>query len=134
METNQEIETDMINFLKVQQEAARLRYEKVKAYGIKAYEDTGVFGITMRLHDKLRRIISFYEHKNDSSRVDSFEKMSESVRDSLIDISNYSMMAVMLLDKDLEKYKKRSLEDSRDMKTFDELIESINEEEEASQS
>jgi hypothetical protein len=110
MDTNQEIIEDTKQFLLIMKEAlkeaAELRYKKMQMYGKKSYETFGSMGVSIRVHDKLMRIINFYEAKlNDIENINATFRAfnEESVRDNFIDIINYSAMAVMLLDRDFKK-------------------------------
>ena len=76
--------------LKVQQEAHNLFIQKNKDYG-DAFAQYGPVGVIIRLEDKIQRMISVT--KNGVHLV-----KSESLRDTLIDLHNYSTMAIMLLD------------------------------------
>jgi hypothetical protein len=76
--------------LKVQQEAHNLFIQKNKDYG-NAFAQYGPVGVIIRLEDKIQRLISVT--KNGVNLV-----KNESLRDTLIDLHNYSTMAIMLLD------------------------------------
>ena len=75
---------------KVQEEALQLFSKKNKDYG-DSFATFGSIGVIMRMGDKLNRLMSIENNKitmvND-----------ESIRDTLIDLHNYSAMAIMLLD------------------------------------
>jgi hypothetical protein len=77
-------------YAKVQEEARTLFSKKNKDYG-DAFAEYGVIGVLVRMGDKIQRLQSITTRKiqlvND-----------ESLRDTLIDLHNYSAMAVMLLD------------------------------------
>jgi hypothetical protein len=77
-------------YKKVQEEAIELFTKKNKDYG-DAFADNGVIGVLVRMGDKIRRLQNIT--KNKISLVD-----DESLRDTLIDLHNYSAMAIMLLD------------------------------------
>lgn len=74
----------------VQNEAAELFSKKNKDYG-DAFANFGTIGVLVRMSDKISRAISI-SNKN-IKLVD-----DESLRDTLIDLHNYSAMAIMLLD------------------------------------
>ena len=76
--------------LKVQREAFQLFNKKNQDYG-DAFATFGPVGIIVRLGDKINRLTSV--SKNGVNLVD-----NESLRDTLIDLHNYSAMAIMLLD------------------------------------
>lgn len=82
--------TRINQYKKVQEEARILFSKKNKDYG-DAFADNGVIGVLVRMGDKIRRLQSIT--KNKISLVN-----DESLRDTLIDLHNYSAMAVMLLD------------------------------------
>lgn len=84
-------------YKKIQEEALELFTRKNKDYG-DAFADNGVIGVLVRMGDKIRRLQSIT--KNKISLVD-----DESLRDTLIDLHNYSAMAIMLLDEKEENVK-----------------------------
>tara|TARA_B100000900_G_scaffold302365_1_gene260946 strand:+ start:2211 stop:2480 length:270 start_codon:yes stop_codon:yes gene_type:complete len=77
----------MIN---VQKEAFELFCKKNKDYG-DAFATYGPIGVIVRIGDKINRLVSV--SKNGINMVN-----DESLRDTLIDLHNYSAMAVMLMD------------------------------------
>jgi len=74
----------------IQEEGLELFSRKNKDYG-DAFAKYGVIGVIMRIEDKLQRSISIT--KNGVNLVD-----DEGIRDTLLDLHNYSAMALMLLD------------------------------------
>ena len=74
----------------VQSEALELFIRKNNDYG-DAFAKYGVIGVLMRMEDKLHRSMSIT--KNGVTLV-----KDEGLRDTLIDLHNYSAMALMLLD------------------------------------
>jgi hypothetical protein len=79
--------------LKTVQNEARLLFEKKnKDYG-DAFANYGPVGVIVRMGDKINRLSTITN--NGISLVD-----NESIRDTLIDLHNYSAMAIMLLDED----------------------------------
>ncbi len=79
--------------LKTVQNEARVLFEKKnKDYG-DAFANYGPVGVIVRMGDKINRLSSITN--NGISLVD-----NESIRDTLIDLHNYSAMAIMLLDED----------------------------------
>jgi len=75
---------------KVQEEAKKLFQRKNATYG-DAFASYGVVGVLVRMGDKIQR---FQQITNSGiNLVD-----DESLRDTLIDLHNYSAMAIMLLD------------------------------------
>ena len=75
---------------KVQKEAFSLFEKKNKDYG-DAFATFGPVGVIVRMGDKINRLTSVT--KNGVNLVD-----NESLRDTLIDLHNYSAMAIMLMD------------------------------------
>jgi hypothetical protein len=75
---------------KIQNEALELFTKKNIDYG-DAFAKYGVIGVLMRIEDKLQRAISIT--KNGANLIN-----DEGIRDTLIDLHNYSAMAMMLLD------------------------------------
>jgi hypothetical protein len=82
---------DRINqMMKVQNEGMELFNRKNKDYG-DAFATYGPIGVLLRIQDKLQRFISI--NKNGINLVN-----DESLRDTLIDLHNYSAMGLMLMD------------------------------------
>ena len=76
----------------VQQEGLELFKKKNADYG-DAFANYGVIGVLVRMGDKICRLQSITTKQ--ISLVN-----TESLRDTLIDLHNYSAMAIMLLDED----------------------------------
>ena len=74
---------------KIQKEALELFSRKNTDYG-DAFAKYGVIGVLMRIEDKLQRSVSIT--KNGVNLVD-----DEKIKDTLLDLHNYSAMALMLL-------------------------------------
>jgi hypothetical protein len=77
-------------FQQVQAENLDLFVKKNADYG-DAFADYGVVGVIVRMGDKVRRYTSITE--SGVVLVD-----NEKLRDTLVDLSNYANMAIMLLD------------------------------------
>lgn len=75
---------------KIQNEALELFAKKNIDYG-DAFAKYGVIGVLMRIEDKLQRSMSIT--KNGVNLIN-----DEGIRDTLIDLHNYSAMALMLID------------------------------------
>ena len=76
--------------LKIQKEAFELFVKKNTDYG-DAFAEFGIIGVLMRIEDKIKRSLSIT--KNSLNLVN-----DESLRDTMLDLHNYSAMALMLLD------------------------------------
>ena len=74
----------------IQAEALELFIKKNIDYG-DSFATYGTIGVLMRIEDKLKRFISIT--KNGINLVN-----DESLRDTLIDLHNYSAMSLMLID------------------------------------
>jgi hypothetical protein len=74
----------------IQKEALELFTKKNIDYG-DAFAKYGVIGVLMRIEDKIQRAMSI--SKNGVNYV-----TDEGMRDTLLDLHNYSAMALMLLD------------------------------------
>lgn len=83
--------------MKVQSESLELFKQKNSDYG-DAFASYGVIGVLVRMGDKIMRSQSI---TNNSITLIN----SESLRDTLIDLHNYSAMAIMLLDEKAEQPK-----------------------------
>ena len=81
----------------VQKEGLELFKRKNQDYG-DAFANYGVLGVLVRMGDKIARLQSI------STKSVSLVN-SESLRDTLIDLHNYSAMAIMLLDEDEDEEK-----------------------------
>ena len=91
MDMDLEIDSDReTQMLKVQSEAFALFKKKNQDYG-DSFANFGPVGVIVRMGDKINRLTSVT--KNGVTLVN-----NESLRDTLIDLHNYSAMAVMLLD------------------------------------
>ena len=77
-------------FVKVQNEGLELFKRKNADYG-DAFANYGPIGVIVRMGDKIHRLVSVTN--NGICLVN-----SESLRDTLIDLHNYSAMAILLLD------------------------------------
>lgn len=110
-----EIEANQIHFLKIQLEAARLRYDKFAKYG-KCYDVFGVRGIIMRIIEKSSRLKSLVTQHNLHSKI----------RSDLLDVANYAIMGVMIFDGEVDTILNESYHDIkarvRKLKSFDELF------------
>lgn len=83
--------TDRVSILeKIQNEARNLFKKKNQDYG-DAFANYGAIGVLVRIGDKISRLQSI------TSRQITMVN-TESLRDTLIDLHNYSAMAIMLLD------------------------------------
>jgi len=75
---------------KIQNECKELFKRKNADYG-DAFADYGTIGVLVRLGDKIKRLQSI--NKTGITMVE-----DERIRDTLMDLHNYSAMAIMLLD------------------------------------
>ena len=92
--------TDRVSILeKIQNEARDLFKKKNQDYG-DAFANYGAIGVLVRIGDKISRLQSI------TTRQISLIN-TESLRDTLIDLHNYSAMAIMLIDE------KKSIETSK---------------------
>ena len=85
---------------RIQKEALLLFKNKNKDYG-DSFARFGSIGVIVRLQDKIGRLINI--DKNNITCVD-----DETLRDTLIDLHNYSAMAIMLIDEDKDKDKSKT--------------------------
>jgi hypothetical protein len=92
MTTNTNTEYRVMQMAKVQSEGLELFKRKNSDYG-DAFASYGVIGVLVRMGDKILRAQSI---TNSSISLVN----SETLRDTLIDLHNYSAMAIMLLDED----------------------------------
>ena len=80
---------------KVQEEGYELFKKKNADYG-DAFATYGPIGVIVRIGDKIQRLMSVSKNKINFVA-------DESLRDTLIDLHNYSAMAIMLMDENNEK-------------------------------
>ena len=80
--------------MKVQNEGLELFKKKNQDYG-DAFANYGAIGVLVRMGDKIMRLQSIT--KSSLTLVE-----CESIRDTLLDLHNYSAMAIMLLDETVE--------------------------------
>ena len=103
--------TDRVSQMEsVQKEGLELFRKKNQDYG-DAFANYGVIGILVRMGDKISRLQSI-----SSKNITLIN--TESLRDTLIDLHNYSAMAIMLLDEDKiprQTLPSPILKDSRDL-------------------
>lgn len=78
------------SFKSIQNDGLELFTKKNKDYG-DAFSTYGTVGVIMRMEDKMRRYLSIT--KSGVNLVN-----DESLKDTLIDLMNYSTMALMLLN------------------------------------
>ena len=83
-------ESTVDRFKNVQKEGLELFERKNKDYG-NAFADYGPVGVLVRMGDKIRRLQSI---SNSGIQLVN----DESLRDTLIDLHNYSAMAILLMD------------------------------------
>lgn len=79
-------------YLQIQDEARAIFMKKNKDYG-NAFSDYGTIGVLVRMNDKIRRLQTIT--KNKITMVN-----DESLRDTLLDLLNYSALALVELDSD----------------------------------
>ena len=83
-------------FKSITGEMTRLFEIKNKNYGnsfSKQFDEYGLTSVCIRLEDKLNRLKSLSK-QGDNANVD-----DESLRDTLIDLANYSVLSIMEIDK-----------------------------------
>ena len=98
---NNRNEVDRVSQMeKVQKEGLELFKNKNADYG-DAFANYGVIGVLVRMGDKIARLQSITTKS--VSLVN-----TESLRDTLIDLHNYSAMAIMLLDEDKKKHQEKA--------------------------
>ena len=78
----------------IHKEALELFIRKNIDYG-DAFAEYGVIGVLMRIEDKLKRLMSI-------TKTSIVLVHDETLKDTLIDLHNYSAMAIMLLSNQLE--------------------------------
>ena len=87
-------------FKQIQEEGLELFSKKNKDYG-DGFTKYGTIGVIVRIGDKIERLTSVT--KNRISLIH-----NESLRDTLIDLHNYTAMALILIDENSEKDKQKA--------------------------
>ena len=77
-------------FENLQKKTLEIFLKKNKDYG-NAFEKYGTVGVLIRINDKISRLVNI--SKNQITLVE-----DESLRDTLLDLSNYSLLAAILND------------------------------------
>jgi len=80
----------LTEYKSIQKEAIELFEKKNADYG-DAFAEYGTIGVLVRIGDKIKRLQSIEKNKISLVR-------DERLRDTLIDLHNYSAMAMMLLE------------------------------------
>tara|TARA_Y100000361_G_scaffold45578_1_gene39449 strand:- start:3286 stop:3669 length:384 start_codon:yes stop_codon:yes gene_type:complete len=106
--------SDAYKMKQIQREGLDLFIKKNTDYG-DAYKTYGPIGVLVRIGDKISRLSNI---TNSSITL----IPTESLRDTLIDLHNYSAMAIMLLDSKEQKLKSLVTENSQDTKVDTEII------------
>ena len=94
----------------IQSEGLELFKKKNQDYG-DAFANYGPIGVLVRIGDKISRLQSIT-----NSNISLIN--TESLRDTLIDLHNYSGMAIMLLDESSKKNKLKKLDAETDRNLF----------------
>lgn len=76
-------------FLRIALDNVVLMDKKQRDYGSKNISGYGMFGVVVRMSDKFERIKNLFNNRRKKAT-------NESIRDSLRDISNYAIIALML--------------------------------------
>lgn len=108
------IVSDAYKMKQIQREGLDLFIKKNTDYG-DAYKTYGPIGVLVRIGDKINRLSNIT--KNSITLIP-----TESLRDTLIDLHNYSAMAIMLLDSKEQKLKRLVTENSQDTIVDTEII------------
>ena len=80
-------------FKKLQDEERALCVRKNKAYGDDNITKFGLDGVIIRMNDKMERLVTlgFHKQRRSDKKID-----NESVIDTLMDISNYANIEIMV--------------------------------------
>ena len=90
---NNYLEKNHNEFKEIMKECENLRWKKLNDYGL-TYNEYGYVGLLVKLGDKYGRIKRLYEKSQDGKKPN-----FETSRDSLIDLVNYAVMALMEVNK-----------------------------------
>ena len=80
-------------FKNIQKECLQIFIKKNNDYG-KSYETHGLIGILIRSQDKINRLSTITKNSYNVNIED------ETLKDTLLDLHNYSALALMLLESD----------------------------------
>ena len=90
------------DFQLITKEMHELYLIKNKNYGnsfSKQFEEYGLTSVCIRLEDKLRRLKSLNKQLQDyQSGISDINTQDESIKDTLIDLANYSVLAILELE------------------------------------
>ena len=89
------LKEDQKRFCKVLWESMRLRWRKLNDYGA-SYRNFGPLGVVVRMSDKMSRLERLM--KSGKAMVS-----DENMRDTALDLINYSGMLILLLDEQNKK-------------------------------
>jgi hypothetical protein len=94
---------DVEYFKQIQDKCRELVIEKNKAYGEKNISQFGMNGVIVRMTDKLNRLINLAYNKENTDLYHPpspgvGNQMKETVIDTLMDIANYAIIGIMLLE------------------------------------
>lgn len=89
---NCNLERNHFKFKKIINECQELRWKKLNDYGI-TYNEYGYVGLLVKLGDKYGRIKQLYK-----KQLNDEQPNFETSRDSLVDLVNYAVMAIMEID------------------------------------
>ena len=92
-----ELIIDHSHFKEIIKECEELREKKLKDYGL-TYKEYGYVGLLVKLGDKYGRVKNLYQNQIKGGKPN-----FESARDSLVDLVNYTVMAIMVLDDENNK-------------------------------
>lgn len=95
--------TGVYRFKSITKDMVELYEIKNKNYGnsfSKSYDEYGLTMVCIRLEDKLRRLKSLNKQMQDiDNGISQVDTQDESIKDTLIDLANYSVMAIMEIEK-----------------------------------
>lgn len=87
-------------FKQLQEIEAELCVSKNKAYGDNNITKFGLKGVIIRMNDKIERLIRLGYEQDITDEIIINE---ESLRDTLMDLSNYANIAIMIIDGEWKK-------------------------------
>ena len=97
-----EMKKNQERFNKILKEASELRWNKYLCYG-DSYKKFGTFGLAIKINDKSERLFNVIKN-NDLAKL----IKDESLRDTVIDLLNYCVLFIDLLDEELKEAQERT--------------------------
>ncbi|MDO8623084.1 MAG: hypothetical protein Q7R52_02465 [archaeon] len=101
MLTKEQLEENQKRFNEILKEASDLRWKKFQCYG-DSYKKFGTFGLAIKINDKSERLCNVIQNNELAKLI-----KDESLRDTVIDLLNYCVLFIDLLDEEFKELQER---------------------------